>query len=284
MAGLLLNEKLNSKRTKETKFSVIIELFKRIVKHNKLLFFNCSLLAILTATINFYASFLTDKLVLSNDGRDSHVFWETMQEKRFPFYYFFGKSKDFKLREYVLWLIVYLVIFKATFSVMHWYLTTYCCNKIERDLKIELFEILTSSSYEKSSETSSKMLTQFSSDIDNIAYDIWTVSNRLIYVTVSIVLNIRFIFKGQGKSFEYVLVSVILLLFASLFAVVYLLLRKSTSLSMEAKKRYEANNRFIFERISNLEYIKSASSEGLEMNKLDNHLNDTLKKNQRSLL
>ena len=53
---------------------------------------------------------------------------------------------------------------------------------------------------------------------------------------------------------------------------------------MEKKKRSEEENRHIFERINNLEYIKATSGEEYEKNKLNKLVNRAFKKNKKALL
>jgi len=64
----------------------------------------------------------------------------------------------------------------------------------------------------------------------------------------------------------------------------FLLFKKSTQLNMEKKKRSEEENRHIFERINNLEYIKATSGEEYEKNKLNKLVNRAFKKNKKALL
>ena len=77
---------------------------------------------------------------------------------------------------------------------------------------------------------------------------------------------------------------VISLLIAIIFLTQYLLFRKSAELAVAKKERYQEENRHIFERIQNLEYIKVISGEKLEEEKLNNLLDKNFEKNKQSLL
>ena len=52
-----------------------------------------------------------------------------------------------------------------------------------------------------------------------------------------------------------------------------ILFRKAGKLSVAAKKRYEEDNKVIYERINNLEYIKAVSGEKYEERKINQQLN-----------
>jgi len=79
-------------------------------------------------------------------------------------------------------------------------------------------------------------------------------------------------------------IGIALLLFSSLFFFVFLLLKQAVKLGIDAKRRYEEDNRIIFERINNLEYIKSNSSEIFEQFKVYETLDKTFQNNKESLL
>ncbi|WNE41355.1 MAG: Vitamin B12 import ATP-binding protein BtuD [Mycoplasmataceae bacterium] len=196
---------------------------------------------------------------------------------------FFSFSKNLIWKDFIISFILFLVFVKAPFSLCHWYWVSYSCDKIENDLKVELFKILTNSNYEKSSEISWKMLTQFTSDLDNIAVNIWKIPNRLIYVIISIFLNFYFGFQIEGRM-NGSFIGIIFFLFLSLLFVVSILLKKAIKLGIKAKKRYEEDNRIIFERVKNLEYIKNNSSEFFEQQKISDRLDKTFRNNKTSLL
>ncbi|WNE41846.1 MAG: Vitamin B12 import ATP-binding protein BtuD [Mycoplasmataceae bacterium] len=186
-------------------------------------------------------------------------------------------------KQFIFVLIALLIFVKAPISLLHWYVNSYCCSKIEKDLKLELFKILVGSNYENSSEIAGKMITQFTADLDNISVNIWSIPNRLIYVFTSIFLNIYFDFSFGGKM-NFNFIGIALLLFSSLFFFVFLLLKQAVKLGIDAKRRYEEDNRIIFERINNLEYIKSNSSEIFEQFKVYETLDKTFQNNKESLL
>src|SRR6266540_1908810 len=64
----------------------------------------------------------------------------------------------------------------------------------------------------------------------------------------------------------------------------YFLFSKAAKMSVKAKKRYEEDNKVIYERINNLEYIKTVSGEKYEEKKIDKQLDSTFQKNKKSLL
>ena len=59
---------------------------------------------------------------------------------------------------------------------------SYSYDSIEKDLKKDLFRHFIDAKYNYSSEISRNLITQFTSDLDAISYDIWFIPNRLIYV------------------------------------------------------------------------------------------------------
>ncbi len=76
---------------------------------------------------------------------------------------------------------------------------SYSYDSVERDLKKDLFRHFIRAKYSNSSEISHNLITQFASDLDEIARSIWFIPNRLIYVAVSIAYNIIFDFSfGSG--------------------------------------------------------------------------------------
>jgi ABC-type multidrug transport system fused ATPase/permease subunit len=77
---------------------------------------------------------------------------------------------------------------------------------------------------------------------------------------------------------------VVLFLFAVTFTIQYFLFKKATKLNIAKKRRYAEENRHIFERINNLEYIKVTSGENYEQTKLNRLLDRNFQKNKKSLL
>ena len=71
--------------------------------------------------------------------------------------------------------------------------------------------------------------------------------------------------------------------FLVLMASEIVLFRKATQLSVGAKKRYEKDNEMIYERINNLEYIKTISGEDYEREKITQQLKSTFHRNKKSL-
>lgn len=200
----------------------------------------------------------------------------------FSFYY---PKISVSWSKFVVLYIIFLIFAKSFVSILHWYVNSFIGDKLEKDLKLELFSILTNATYEKSSSISDKMITQFSSDLDGISRNIWNIPNRLVYVLTSIALSFFYDFKSkdkEGTEFFYILI--ICALFTSLFAIVIFLLKKSIVLGIEAKRRYEGDNRAIFERMRKLKYIKINSSENFEQTKIAELLGKTFQSNKNSLL
>lgn len=61
------------------------------------------------------------------------------------------------------------------------------------------------------------------------------------------------------------------------------LFSQAAKMSVKAKKRYEEDNKVIFERINNLEYVKAVSGEKYEEVKIDKQLDSTFRKNKKAL-
>jgi ABC-type multidrug transport system fused ATPase/permease subunit len=105
-------------------------------------------------------------------------------------------------------------------------------------------------------------------------------------VLTSIIFLCTFDFIARAKDYGFPLrfTLVVLFLFAITFTIQYFLFKKTTRLSIEKKKRYIEENRHIFERINNLEYIKVTSGENCEQRKLNKLLDHNFQKNKKSLL
>src|SRR5947199_178850 len=76
---------------------------------------------------------------------------------------------------------------------------------------------------------------------------------------------------------------IVLGLFAVLFIGEILLFKRASQLNMAAKKRQEEDNKVIYERINNLEYIKAVSGENYEEEMIDRQLDSTFRQNKKSL-
>nr|WP_281267989.1 ABC transporter ATP-binding protein [endosymbiont GvMRE of Glomus versiforme] len=181
------------------------------------------------------------------------------------------------------YLLVLILVAKSFFSFIHYYWMNYAYDKIEQDLKKDLFSHFVRAKYANSVEISRNLITQFADDLDEIAYSIWFIPNRLIYVAVSIffVLGFDFNFGGEGTFLR--LLAIVLGLFAVLIIVEILLFKKASRLNMAAKKRQEEDNKIIYERINNLEYIKAVSGEKYEEEKVSRQLDSTFRQNKKSL-
>ena len=76
---------------------------------------------------------------------------------------------------------------------------SYSYDSVERDLKKDLFRHFIRTKYSNSSEVSRNLISQFASDLDNIAYSIWFIPNRLIYVFTFILYCVIFDFNFGGE-------------------------------------------------------------------------------------
>jgi len=159
----------------------------------------------------------------------------------------------------------------------------YAYDSVERDLKKDLFRHFIRAKYANSAEVSRNLITQFADDLDEIAYSIWFIPNRLIYVAFSIFFLLKFDFNFGGEGTLLPLLAIVLGLFTVLIIVEILLFKKASKLNMAAKRRQEEDNKVIYERINNLEYIKAVSGEKYEEKKIDRQLDSTFRKNKKSL-
>jgi len=71
-------------------------------------------------------------------------------------------------------------------------------------------------------------------------------------------------------------------LFSLLMVIEYILFKQASKVGIKAKKRYEKDNKVIYERINNLEYIKTVSGEKYEAKKVSQQLDSTFQKNKKS--
>jgi hypothetical protein len=76
----------------------------------------------------------------------------------------------------------------------------YSYDKIEQDLKKDLFNHFISAPYPQGSKVSSALITQFANDLDTIADKLWYIPNRFIYVATSISHYVYFgMIRGEGS-------------------------------------------------------------------------------------
>ncbi|CAI2171406.1 8193_t:CDS:1 [Funneliformis geosporum] len=159
----------------------------------------------------------------------------------------------------------------------------YAYDSVERELKKDLFRHLVRAKYTNSSEVSRNLITQFTDDLDEIAYSIWFIPNRLIYVAFTIFFLLTFDFNFGGKGTILPLLAILLGLFVVLLVVEMMLFKRASKLNLAAKKRQEEDNKIIYERINNLEYIKAVSGESYEEKKVGRQLDSTFRQNKKSL-
>jgi ABC-type multidrug transport system fused ATPase/permease subunit len=342
---------------KKNKIKLLFLALGRIIKNNPILFFFCSLLAIITALVNFniglnFRNFLTikektlseqvikeiekeggeketeiekkrireilekkvdesdkkqkkvkEKITEQAEGEGSlkkkeikelienaRVGWRTVfTDDNFEFEFnFFGhylfKRDDLSIWWFTICSLVLILLVKSLFSLLHYYWMAYAYESVEKDLKKDLFRHLVRAKYRNSSEVSRNLITQFADDLDEIADSIWFIPNRLIYVAFSIFFVLRYEFNFGGENNTLPLLGVVAFLFTILIVGLVLLFKKASKLSVAAKRRIEEDNKIIFERINNLEYIKTVSGENYEEKKISQQLDSTFRKNKKSLL
>src|SRR5437764_3178208 len=115
----------------------------------------------------------------------------------------------------------------------------YAYDSVERDLKKDLFRHFIRAKYANSSEVSRNLITQFADDLDEIAYSIWFIPNRLIYVAFSLFFLLTFDFNFGGEGTTGPLLAVVLGLFVVLIIGEILLFKRASKLNLAAKKRQE---------------------------------------------
>ncbi|KLL02580.1 MAG: ABC transporter ATP-binding protein [Mycoplasmataceae bacterium RC_NB112A] len=232
------------------------------------------------------------KEIIEKKGTIGRKVWDKDYEFEFRFF----KWKLFKNKELGLWkdqesrpfgfiprILILVFLVKSTFSFLHFYLNNYAYDSIERDLKKDLFRQFIWAKYSNSSLVSRNLITQFAGDLDVIANGIWYISNRLIYVIFTILYHIWFDFNFGAEKTNWKFLGVLFGLFAFLMIVELFLFSQAAKMSVKAKKRYEEDNKVIFERINNLEYIKAVSGEKYEEKKIDKQLDNTFRENKKSL-
>lgn len=340
---------------KESKIKLLFLALGRIIKNNPILFFFCSLLAIITALVNFniginFRNLITNatkektlseqvieeveneksndikkerirdiiKNNLKEKNKQQREIKEKIEEKiegkesltkkeikdelekirigeknvfndKFEFEFnFFGynlfKENKLSIKWFIICSLVIILLIKSLFSILHWYWMSYAYESVEKELKKDLFQQLIQAKYRNSSEISRSLITQFADDLDEIADNIWLIPNRLIYVAFSIFFVLRYEFNFGGKENTLPLLAIVVFLFITLIIGLVLLFKKASKLNVAAKRRVEEDNRIIFERINNLEYIKAVSGEKYEERKIARQLDSSFHKNKKSLL
>jgi ABC-type multidrug transport system fused ATPase/permease subunit len=193
------------------------------------------------------------------------------------------KRNDLWIWEFIGRLLILILVVKSIFSLLHYYLMSYSYDSIERDLKKDLFHHFLRTKYANSTEVSRNLITQFASDLDSISYSVWFIPNRLIYIFASVLFLILFDFSFGSKGINWEFVMIIFGLFSFLMVIEFILFKRASKLGFAAKKRYEEDNKVIYERINNLEYIKAVSGEKYEEKKVGKQLDSTFQKNKKSL-
>lgn len=269
----------------KSKTGLIVKTLKRIIANNKKLFLLCSLLAVMTSTINFNIAVNLKRFINSPSNIDASKSILEFDKFKFTFRLLWKEWSFKNLNIFRLGVATFILVFllKSIFSLLHFYLMSYSYDSVEKELKRDLFNHFIRSRYTNSSKVSKDLITKFSSDLDSISYNIWFIPNRLIYVLFTIFLFIKYDFNFGEKVVNLKLLLILFSIFSFLIFIETYLFKKAAKLGVEAKKRYEKDNKMIYERINNLEYIKSVSGENYEEEKLQNQLNDTFRKNRVSL-
>ncbi|MCE8167080.1 MAG: ABC transporter ATP-binding protein [Candidatus Moeniiplasma glomeromycotorum] len=232
------------------------------------------------------------KKLIERQGTTGRKVWD----KEYEFEFRFFKWRLFRNENLGLWkdqnsrpfgfiprVLILIFLVKSAFSLLHFYLNSYAYDSIERDLKKDLFCQFIWAKYPNSSQVSRNLITQFASDLDVIANGIWYIPNRLIYVIFTILYYVLYDFNFGAEGTNWKFLGVLFGLFAFLMVVELFLFSQAAKMSVRAKKRYEEDNKVIFERINNLEYIKAVSGEKYEEVKIDKQLDATFRENKKSL-
>ena len=349
MSSVTIFSKSVLKNKKINKLKLLFRVFGRIIKNNSKLFFFCSILAILTAMINFsigingrniifnrgetfiestikeidkepteeikidkIKKILDEKInkeekerIINEIGENKtslskqkakeiikkagEIGGEVWNKENFNFEFNFFGFKLFKKNNLDIWGFIFhflalILVVKSTLSLIHYYLMNYTYDSIEKNLKKDLFRHFINAKYKNSSEISRNLITQFTSDLDAISYDIWFIPNRLIYVATFLGFLFSFDFNfGNEEIINWPFLGIALGLFAVLIISQIILFKKASKLSLVAKKRLEEDNKVIYERINSLEHIKSVSGEEYEEEKINKQLDSTFKKNKKAL-
>lgn len=275
----MTNQTIFTKPFLETKSKKKIQLlwliFRRIAGNNLRLFLIAALFSVATAIINFNIASNFRIFINLLGGKiyeKKNIFSENVFEFKFIF---FGRhwfeSKNLGVWWFLIRLIILIFLVKSFFSLFHYYLLNYSSDRIERDLKKELFNHFISAQYSQGAEVSRDLITQFAGDLDTISNQLWIIPNRLIYVIVSVLhylfFEIIFSEKEENRRREPTIICIAIVLFSILIIAEVELFKKATKLNVVAKRRYEEDNKAIYERINNLEYIKAVSGENYEKKK-----------------
>ena len=227
------------------------------------------------------------ELLTSSDSKRNQRS-ENVNEKSYKFKFnLFGfkifEWKKCSIKVFLTRLFIIAFFFKSGSSFLNFYLLSYSYDLIEKDLKKELFRNVLKAEYVDSSEISKNLINQFSSDLDTIASNIWFIPNRLIYIFTTIIYHILFDFNFGSEQRNWWIILLVNSMLSLLGYLAYVLYKKSAELGVIAKRNYEEDNKAIYERINNLEYIKSVSAEEYEENKITEKLNSTFRKKKKWL-
>jgi ABC-type multidrug transport system fused ATPase/permease subunit len=272
---------------KKNRAKLLFTFLRQVVVNNSRLFFFCTLLAVFTSIVNYNIGLnLRENFFPPSENENSGV--NIFQKKNFQIIFTFFKltysGPKLGIRSFALSFFIFILVVKCFSSLLHYYSMHYAYALIEKDLKNDLFRHFVRAKYSQGLKVAPELISQFASDLDMIAENIWFIPNRLIYMTVSIFYTLSYGFNfGTGKINLKFLV-ILIILFSFLIATEVWLFSKAAKLNIAAKRRYEEDNKLIYEKINNLEYIKAVSGENYEVKKVAKQLGQTFSKNTKSLI
>jgi len=271
------------KNKKNKKIKILFSYYIKIVKNNLNLFVLCTLLSLLISVVNFNIYIIFKNFIQSykhEENLNKNIF-----KVSFPFSFsLFGlkifKEKEYGIKQFLLRTLGLIFILKSSLSLLHFYLMHYSYDLIEKNLKKELLKKVLDTKYQYSSEVSRDLISQFSNDLDTISRYIWFIPNKLIISFVYIFQVYKYDFNfgtEEGINWRFILITIFLFSFNIIEQII--LYRKAIKKGLEAKLRNEEDNKEIWEKIYNLEYIKYVSGENYSYKKISKKLDDSFKKN-----
>jgi ABC-type multidrug transport system fused ATPase/permease subunit len=266
-------------KPKESKLKLVFIVFKNIVKRNLGLFLFNAFLAVAAAIVSFNV-----RLCLKESFKIRPENLTFLDKKYSLIFRPFKGSKEVGFWPFIWTILLLFAIGRIVLSLLHYYWMNYAYDRVENELKKDLFNHFIQAKYSNSTQVSKNLLTQFGL-LDRISRVTWFIANRFFYILTTLIFLLKFDFldpSKMGNPTRFVLI--LIFLFTITFAIQFFLFKKAAKLSVEAKQRYEEENRHIFERINNLEYIKVTSGENYEQQKLEKLIDHNFEKNRKSLL
>ena len=268
------------KTEKKNKIELLFKFSYSVISDNFLSFVINSFLAVIIAIINFNIGVvIKNNLIEKSEGI-------TLFTKKYVFNpIFFGKKIFYKdnlsVWDFFFLIFLSILILKSFTSFFHRFLMNLSYETIEKKIKKELFTNFIRSNYQNGIKVDKTLISHFSSDIDTMVDHVWFIPNRLIYLITTIYYHVKYDFdfgsNTKNQRFKLILIS----LFLFLVFVWAISLKKITEIGVKIKKNLESDNKLIYERINNFEYIKTVSGENYEENKIKNKLDSTFAKNKK---